>query len=168
MSRRRVVVWIAVAGLSGHATMLRAQPAEARAHRVGLLMFGGAPSGASPDPNAGFYRSLRELGHAEGRNVVLEARYAKGRPDRLAARAADLVQLKVDVILAGGPAALAVGHRATSTIPIVEISGDMERAFAEIARSKPQAPFVVPSRLPSALGLSIPAAIVLRADRVIE
>jgi len=125
MSRRRVVVWIAVAGLTGHATMLRAQPAEARAHRVGLLMFGGAPSGASPELNAGFYRSLRELGHAEG-------------------------------------------HRATSTIPIVAISGDMERALAEIARSKPQAPSVVPSRLASALGLSIPAAIVLRADRVIE
>lgn len=123
MTRRRAVVWIAMAGLAGHATMLRARPAEARVHRIGLLLFGTAPSGAGPDPNAGFYRGLRELGYIEGRNLMLEARYAAGRPDRLAALAAELVQLKVDVILAGGPAALAVGRRATSTIPIVAISG---------------------------------------------
>ena len=73
MRRRRAVVRIAIAGLAGHATMLRAQPAQATVHRIGVLMFGTAPAGASPDPNAGFLQGLRELGHAEGRTLVLEA-----------------------------------------------------------------------------------------------
>ncbi len=66
-----------------------------------------------------FLQGLRDLGYVEGRNVVIEYRDAEGKPERLPALAAELVALKVDVILAGGtPHALAAKH-ATRTIPIV-------------------------------------------------
>ena len=50
-------------------------------------------------------QGLRELGYVEEKNIVIESRYSEGRLDRLPALAADLVRLKVDVILSGGPAA---------------------------------------------------------------
>jgi ABC-type uncharacterized transport system substrate-binding protein len=100
-----------------------------RTYRIGMLVFGTAPSGANPDP-AGFQQGLRELGYVEGHNVVIERRYADGRPDRLAALAAELVQLKVDVILAGGPATREAASKATSTIPIVTVSGSDRSAKA--------------------------------------
>ncbi len=103
--------------------MLWAQPASAAMPRIGVLSFGTGPSGANPDPSAGFRRGLRELGYVEDRNLVLEYRYADGRSDRLATLAIELVQLKVDVILAGGPATLQVARKATSTIPIVALGG---------------------------------------------
>ena len=66
-----------------------------------------------------FQRGLREVGYVDGQNVVVEQRWANGYLDRLPALAAELVQLKVDVIVtASTPAALAA-KRATSTIPIV-------------------------------------------------
>jgi putative ABC transport system substrate-binding protein len=69
---------------------------------------------------------LRERGYVEGRNVTYEARFAEGKMDRLPGLAAELVRVKVDVIVAqGGPAAVAA-KQATSTIPIViaPASGD--------------------------------------------
>jgi len=66
-----------------------------------------------------FLQGLRDLGYVEGRNVVIEYRDAEGKPERLPALAAELVALKVDVILAGGtPHALAAKH-ATKIFPIV-------------------------------------------------
>lgn len=132
MNRRRLLEFIAAGGLAGRVTLLRAQPAAAMP-RIGVLSFGTAPSGADPDPSAGFRRGLRELGYAEGRNLVVEYRYADGRPDRLAALAAELVQLKVRVILAGGPAPLQAARNATSTIAIVAMAGQdpVEEGWAQ-------------------------------------
>jgi ABC-type uncharacterized transport system substrate-binding protein len=115
MNRRRLLEFIAAGGLAGGVTLLRAQPAAAMP-RIGVLSFGTAPSGADPDPATGFRQGLRELGFVEGRNLVIEYRYADGRPERLAALAAELVQLKVQVILAGGPAPLQAARNATSTM----------------------------------------------------
>ena len=50
-----------------------------------------------------FRQGLRELGYVEGKNIVIEWRYAEGKRDRLPALAAELVRLKVDVIVTGGP-----------------------------------------------------------------
>ena len=66
-----------------------------------------------------FRQGLRELGYVEGKNIVIEWRYAEGKPDRLPALAAELVRLKVDVIVTGGPVATRAAKEATSTIPIV-------------------------------------------------
>jgi len=116
---------VAIFSLLGVATTLSNASAQARANapQVGILSFGPAPAGTDPDPEAGVRQGLREFGYVEGQNIFIQRRYADGNPDRLAAQVADLVRLKVDVILAGGPATLEAARNATSSIPIVTISG---------------------------------------------
>ena len=66
-----------------------------------------------------FRQGLRELGYVEGKNIVIEWRYAEGKLDRLPALAAELVRLKVDIIVTTGPTVTRAAKEATSTIPIV-------------------------------------------------
>ena len=66
-----------------------------------------------------FRQGLRELGYVEGKNIVIEWRYGEGKIDRLPALAAELVRLKVDVIVTGGVGATRPANEATNTIPIV-------------------------------------------------
>ncbi len=66
-----------------------------------------------------FRRGLRDLGYREGQNILIEWRYAEGDADRLKELAAELVRLKVDVIVTGGPAVNRPAKEATATIPIV-------------------------------------------------
>jgi putative ABC transport system substrate-binding protein len=68
---------------------------------------------------AAFVQRLRELGWVEGRTVAIEYRWAEGRSERFAEVAAELVRLKVDVIVTGGTAAVMAAKQATSVIPIV-------------------------------------------------
>jgi putative ABC transport system substrate-binding protein len=98
--------------------------APARVARIGFLSFFPTPTAANPDPNeAGFRQGLREGGYVEGQNIVIERRYADGNVALLAASAAELVRLKVDAILAGGQPAREAARKATTTIPIVTLSG---------------------------------------------
>jgi len=89
----------------------------AKVPRIGYLALNLA---ASPHLHEAFLQGLRDLGYVEGRNVVIEYRSAEGKLERLPALAAELVALKVDVILAasGPPGALAA-KQATRTLPIV-------------------------------------------------
>jgi putative ABC transport system substrate-binding protein len=89
----------------------------AKVPRIGYLT-GGAPAALVARTNA-FRQGLRELGYAEGKNIIIEWRYAEGKPERLPALAAELVQIKVDVIITGGEVATRPAKEATSTIPIV-------------------------------------------------
>ena len=66
-----------------------------------------------------FRQGLRELGYVEGKNIVIEWRSAEGKPDRLPALAAELVRLKVDIIVSAGPISTHAAKEATVTIPIV-------------------------------------------------
>jgi putative ABC transport system substrate-binding protein len=66
-----------------------------------------------------FRQGLLDLGYIEGKNIVIEWRFAEGKPDRLPTLAAELVRLKVDVIVSGGSTANRAAKDATSTIPIV-------------------------------------------------
>ena len=68
---------------------------------------------------AAFQQGLRELGYVEGKNIVVQYRYAEENRDRLPALAADLVRLKVDVIVTGGGGITRAAKEATNTIPIV-------------------------------------------------
>jgi putative tryptophan/tyrosine transport system substrate-binding protein len=90
--------------------------AQARLATIGFL--GVTTASNETQWTAGFVRRLRELGWTEGRNVVIEYRWAEGRSDRYADFAAEFVRLKVDVIVAPGGAVRAV-KQATSAIPIV-------------------------------------------------
>jgi putative ABC transport system substrate-binding protein len=102
-----------------------AAPAQSanRLPRIGMLSFGTAPAGSDPDPAIGFSQGLSEHGYVESRNFLVERRYAGGRPERLDALAAELVRLKVELILAGGPAPREAARKATRTIPIVTVFG---------------------------------------------
>jgi putative ABC transport system substrate-binding protein len=66
-----------------------------------------------------FRQGLRELGYVEGKNIIIEWRAADGKPDRLPALAAELVRLKVDIIVSAGPTVTRPAKEATTTIPIV-------------------------------------------------
>jgi len=66
-----------------------------------------------------FRQGLRELGYVEGKNILIEWRFGEGRVDRVPALAADLMRLKVDVIVTAGPEITRAAKKATSTIPIV-------------------------------------------------
>jgi putative ABC transport system substrate-binding protein len=92
--------------------------ATTRPARIGFL----AASG-NPESTQAFRRGLHELGYVEGRNIVTEIRSAEGKPERLPALAAELIALKVDVIVAaGGMSAALAAKQATKTIPIVPSS----------------------------------------------
>ena len=78
------------------------------------------PASTAPDPAAeGFRQGLRDLGYVDGQNIHLEFRWAEGRPERIPALAAALVQTNPDVLVTGGEQAILALKRATSTIPIV-------------------------------------------------
>ena len=115
---RRTFVGALASGLLIAPLVVEAQPAT-KTWRIGLLT-SGSREGAGADVRiAPFSQGLRELGYIEGRNVILETRYAEGRVERFPALAAELVDLKIDVLVAmSTPGALAA-KRATSTIPIV-------------------------------------------------
>ena len=109
--------------------------APAKFPRIGYLNV------LSPTDNAhtleAFRQGLRELGYVEGQNIAIEYRFAEGRPERLPALAAELVRLKVDVIVTGPPPAPEAAKQATSTIPIVfAVTGDpvAEGLVASVAR----------------------------------
>ena len=85
--------------------------------RIGWL--GGASASAVALRLDAFRQGLRELGYVEGKNIVIELRSAEAKPDQLPALAAELVRLKVDVIVTGGPLPTRSAKEATSTIPIV-------------------------------------------------
>jgi putative ABC transport system substrate-binding protein len=70
-------------------------------------------------PFEGFRQGLRDLGYVEGQNIALEYRFAEGKVERLPALAAELVRLKVDIILAEGVDAVRAAQHASGTIPIV-------------------------------------------------
>ena len=88
--------------------------------RIGILFYG---SRDQPHLQS-FQQGLRDLGYVEGKNIALEYRYAEGNPDRLAALAADLVRLPVDVIVTTTTQAARAAQRATRTTPIVMTTGD--------------------------------------------
>ena len=85
--------------------------------RLGYLA--GAPVSANAPRREAFRQDLRELGHVEGKNIIIEYRSADGKLERLPALAAELVRLKVDIIVTAGPIPTRAAKAATSTIPIV-------------------------------------------------
>jgi putative ABC transport system substrate-binding protein len=88
-----------------------------KVYRIG---YSSAGSGSSGMPRTeAFRQGLRELGYVEGKNIVIEYRYAEGKRDLLPVLAGELVRLKLDVIVTGGPTTTRAVKEATVTIPIV-------------------------------------------------
>jgi putative ABC transport system substrate-binding protein len=97
-----------------------------KVYRLGMLSGGKAPQGPVSLISAGWpdtSAALRAIGYEEGRNFILEARFADGNVDRLPAFAAELVRLRVDLILTRGTPATRAAMEATATIPILFTMG---------------------------------------------
>jgi putative ABC transport system substrate-binding protein len=116
MDRRRFLV-TSLAGALATPVAAEAQPAAKRVPRIGYL--DGASLSANSVRIEALRQGLRELGYVEGQDIAFEWRSAEGKADRLPDLAAELVRLKVDVIVTGGVGATRPAKAATSTIPIV-------------------------------------------------
>ena len=104
----------------------------ARVYRIGYLSFSSPPV-STPAENA-FRQGLRELGYVEGKNVIVEVRYAEGRTERVSGLVAELIGLKVDVLLAGSTPGALAAKKATATVPIV-FAGVLEPVESGIVAS---------------------------------
>src|SRR5262249_1239369 len=113
---RRIVICLLLTVLLFTIPRAEAQQPK-KVPRIGYL------SATSGPTNAGrfeaFRQGLRDLGYVEGKTIVIEWRYAEGKLDRLPALAAELVRLKVDIIVTTGRIPTRAAKEATSTIPIV-------------------------------------------------
>jgi putative tryptophan/tyrosine transport system substrate-binding protein len=112
--------------LGGAAASLALWPSVARAQQSGKVSRVGFLGNSTPDLEANligpFREGLRDLGYHEGRNIIVEFRWAEGKYDRFPALIAELLAQKVDVLVtAGTPATLAI-KKATSTVPLVMIA----------------------------------------------
>ena len=104
----------------------------ARVYRIGYVSFTSPPV-STPAENA-FRQGLRELGYVEGKNVIVEVRYAEGRTERVSGLVAELIGLKVDVLLAGSTPVALAAKKATATVPIV-FAGVLEPVESGIVAS---------------------------------
>src|SRR5215510_11676720 len=113
MSRRCLSIVVAALCLLLAAPLAAEAPQAGKVWRIGVLL-------ASDSPNVeAFRQELRKLGYVEGRNILIEYRWHEGRYDRLPALAAELVNLKPDLILVAGPQPSLALKAATTTVPIV-------------------------------------------------
>src|SRR5262245_43275148 len=115
--RRRDFIKVIGSSVAAWPLAARAQQGK-RIARIGVLLFGSPDS----EPNLpAFLRGLRELVYVEPKSVVIEYRYAEGKPDRLRGLAGELVGIKPDLIFALGGDVAPSARVATTTIPIVMV-----------------------------------------------
>ncbi len=134
--RLRTIGLIGTLALGLLAGPLPAETQQAgKVYRIGFLDF--RLRSTTTDPrHVAFRQGLRELGYVEGQNLVIEYRSAKGKRERLPEVAAELVRLKVDVIVtSGSPRAIRAAKRATRTIPIVLLGGSADPVEAGFVMS---------------------------------
>ncbi len=114
MMRRRHCIVLAASGLLAPLRRAGAQGAE-RVYRVGMLW----PTARPPVIGPSLPKALGELGYVEGRNLIIERRYADGDLERLPALARELLTAKVDVVIAVGTSAVRACKEASTTLPII-------------------------------------------------
>ncbi|MGB9219473.1 MAG: ABC transporter substrate binding protein [Pseudolabrys sp.] len=114
--RRRELISL-LGGAAAWPLAARAQQPSAKVFRIGFL--GLLNAGSLPKRTETFRASLRDLGYQEGRDFVIEYRWADGNYDRLPTLVEDLIRLKVDVIVTHGTPGVLAAKQATTTIPIV-------------------------------------------------
>src|SRR5215813_322255 len=120
MDRRTFLAGVGAVLLTSPLVAEAQQPAKvSRVGYVGYDSPGSDPSGIS-----GLRQGLRELGYVENQNIVIEYRYAEGQLDRLPGLINELINLKVGVLITQGTAVTVAAKRATTTTPIVTVSGD--------------------------------------------
>jgi putative tryptophan/tyrosine transport system substrate-binding protein len=122
LTRRRFVSGGALTVLSAVLSAgAAAAPPAGRPARIGYMSFGPVSRGGLAGSHEGFLQGLRELGHVPGQNVAIEYRHAAGRAENLPQAARELIDLKVDVILAVGAKDVDALLKLTRTVPIVAV-----------------------------------------------
>jgi len=116
MNRRESIIAVVALGAAAGPIASFAQQ-QGKVWRVGFLTL--RPASENSQYTDAFLKGMRELGYVEGKNLVVEWRFADGKFERLPGLAAELVQLKVDVIVAVASPAIGAAQKATTTIPIV-------------------------------------------------
>src|SRR6266567_3030496 len=144
-SRRKLLVALSAGALAAPLACF-AQQQRSKVARIGLLEASSASSSANLRET--LIRGLRELGYMEGKNIIIEERWADGKYEHLPGLAAELVQMKVDVILAGGTPAVQAAQQATTTIPIVMVrTGDPVGSGFVASLSRPGRNITGPSNM---------------------
>lgn len=115
---KRQSIWLTTIFLACCSCAETQQPAKA-APKVGFIVAAGNPSSIRLDA---FRLELRDLGYVEGKNILIERRYAEGRLDRMPELVNDLVEQEVDLIVAPNNVAIRAARKATKSIPIVMVS----------------------------------------------
>ena len=118
MNLRRKLLLALSAGALAAPFRLYAQP-QSKVWRVGFLSQGARPATLDSDVFGAFVQGMRDLGYVEAKNLAIEWRFADGKYERLPGLAAELVQLKVDVIVTQGTPDTRAAQKTTTTIPIV-------------------------------------------------
>ncbi len=116
MNRRESIIAVVALGASVGPLASFAQQ-KGKVARIGFLTLSSAS--LSSFTTGPFLKGMRELGYVESKNLIVEWRFADGKAERLPGMAAELVQLKVDVIVAVASPAIGASQKATTTIPIV-------------------------------------------------
>lgn len=132
----KIFVWLLTTVLLATCSPAQAQQ-QSKIARVGLLRLDTPASPAARQGLREFNQGLKDLGYTEGKNIAFEIRWAEDKLDRLPALAAELVQLKVDIIVTHGPLGVRAAKEATTLIPIVmgRMDDVVERGFvASLAR----------------------------------
>jgi putative tryptophan/tyrosine transport system substrate-binding protein len=114
--------FITLLGGAAAAWPLAARSQQAKVWRVGWIWIGRS-AGISPEL-AGFRQGLRDFDYVEGKNIIVEYRFAEGRSDRIADLVAELMQIGPDVLVGLGNPVITALKNATTTIPIVFMTGD--------------------------------------------
>src|SRR5262249_23923911 len=115
MSRRNLI-WLPAIFLLITISLAHSQQ-PTKVHRIGMLISGSTSTHKSSI--AAFHRGLRDLGYVEGKNILIEYRYAEGKRERYPALATEMVQLKPAVIVVASEGFVRAAKETTSTIPIV-------------------------------------------------
>jgi putative ABC transport system substrate-binding protein len=136
MKRRRTDAILSFALAVAAAPLAADAQQQAKVARIGVL---GQPTASTYATRIeAFRQGLRELGYVEGQNIAIEYRWAEGRYERLPGLAAELVHLRVDVIVTHGTPGTRAAQQATTTIPIVMAqSGDAVRAGLIVSLARP-------------------------------
>ena len=113
--------------VAGLGACVRSWPRVARAQISRQIRVGWLSTGRHPFIDA-FRQGLRDLGYVEGRNLVIEERYAEGKNERLPELARDLIRANVDVVVTSGGPATRAAARAAPTLPVVGFAGDLVAA----------------------------------------